>query len=204
MNEDQILGEIRKLTLNDELPIDKLLKKIMSVASSFLSKNDERSSYNKDIAMGNILSFLKSKGITHVFDKDSKYELLDTRVNVYPYNSLILYALYSGINGWSCYLGSSAYTLQVRDLDIESAVRNIDGFDIKHGMLFSVHGKPTSKLSKTVIIVPNRKLIQFRHDQLYVSIGSTIEISLFEGNMKTLPQHVIDWIYPPVKRELPL
>lgn len=197
MNEDLILGEIRKLTLNDELPIDKLLKKIINIASEYLQKNDVIVSKNRGISSGDLFSFLKSKGATHVTDKKNKHIMHDNRISIYPREMFSFYAVYT--TKWDSFLVSPVMSYIAHGINVDEILREMTSdVDVKYGMLFVLLRDSKSNV-EMLLIIPDRNHIEF-DNKIYIVVypGTQIFLSPLES-VDTLPPYVQDWLYPSSK-----
>jgi len=197
MNEDHILHEIRKLTINDDMSIDVVLKKIICIASEYVQESERIVSKNKGITMGNILSLLLSAGVHYATSNAVKYNITERRVGIYPSHDLFFYATYTQQTGWKGYIISQNMYLRVDDINVVSLMKDmVSDFDIKYGMLYCRHTSSNGNVQ--LYIIPSRNHIIFRDDGLFVQAlqSSSIRVLLPVKGVSSLPQHVLDWLYP--------
>lgn len=172
MSEDSVLKEIHKIITNDDLPIDKVLRRVIELAQNYLDREP------------NLLSLLLSMGITHA----SQHQIHEKRVGIYPYTMFSLYAKYSR-TGWKCYLISPHHILDIKGFDVQKFISGInEDVSIRHGMLTLI------ERNETCLIIPRHDLITFNHGKLCISTPHNMEIEL-PLSVDDLDQDIHNWIY---------
>lgn len=139
-----------------------------------------------EIQNGNLLSYLLSKGVSHVFYNGNKLRIFQNRIGLLPVEPMILIIDNSKRDGITLSIPSKNIDMFILS-DVESLYNgyDIDTINIKYGMLFH-------RSSTKFVIISHRSLVATT--PISINIEHVENISLLIENEDVGKTSLHDWL----------